>query len=767
MMSSSPRNLEFYGDEGLTFTLGGGESVSGEERVGKVAAMASHAARLCLRGGLFAAKKTFQIALVPGVRPTPVVVKGLGVGRAPPLAVPHARATAFRVKELADGDLIAALRAYDGTKPAPRGRKVPFYRSTHRLEDLDKKSRRMARPSCRISPYQIPEPFSFGGGPPAADRPLVGPVLASVRHAGRALAVPGYEERMREAVDLGDYTTHDPDTLHPRFLHYVHERITDVDASTNESMLAAVGVKNGVWNELGISVKARPLSDAEPQVLSKMVNSGSPGEYRVLGAVDRRDPRLIETMSHSLMRYHIVGKLIAVGKRAPTWVGTTAQPTLSFGKEEPKAAKIGKDGERIPPVPRFIFNMSPINYALAVFLHGDLSKQLQMKDPTHGPGFGPSRGRSGKFLDLVERCFGRGYQVPEGEEMVMSDIAKWDANMREVLQAYTYDMIENRVQKDGLSAEALATRAAMSSVSRRQLLRKLVEHPSGYLVDLFGCMPSGSYYTSYINTEANDLLLIGHIIDRVKSETEWTAAGAAVELIPLVQLYLVSYGDNQLFSAKLFKFFGLKYDPVKHAEYLSRFGMELKVDETEVTRSLGRVRFCSRGVVNTPHGLLITRSHTSLAAKLAGRPEHDPLTDKLYVRAMMADHLGTDPVTFDMLSRVDQSIQADLSTATIGPKVRPVIAAAAKSLLGSADDWALDTVLDSLTTYRIDRRAVLSLHTARLEGIKEQELGPGLTVGGSLFGGPLTLAAQYVMAMGPKEWGAFLRETGQEGVLYD
>jgi len=529
---------------------------------------------------------------------------------------------------------------------------------------------------------------------------------------------------------------------------------------------AARSLKRQMWSDWGVGAAARPLSDCEPSVLETMINKGSPGEYRRLGITDRRDPRLVAVMSMSLARYGTAGRLVHAGKREPKWVSDTIQPTLSFGKEEPKAAK-REDGRIVPPVPRFIFNLSPINYALAAFLHSDLSHSLQSSDPTHGPGFGPGRGRSGKFLDVVNVCFDGKFEVPEGEEMVMSDIAKWDASMPEALIYPTFDNIESAVTTSHMDSLARVTRNLMTRTARRQLGEKLLEHPSGYLLHLFGTMPSGSYYTSCVNTEGNNLLVLAHIIDRAVHETSFTAAGAAEVLRHSIRGRLVSYGDNQLFSAYLFKILGMAYDPDKHAEFLGRFGMKLKVDETEVTRSIARVRFCSRSVVQTPEGPIITRTHSSIASKLSARPEHDPVVDKLYVRAIMADHMGTDPIVYEMLSSIDRQIDVSLDVSTISPRVRPILAASAKSLYGSDADEFMLLVLRGLSASHVDRRALLTLHTPRGGDLRAPNLGDSLTLGDSLFGGPLIPPARFCSEMSASQWINYLRRTGQTGVLTD
>nr|CAD7829823.1 RNA-dependent RNA polymerase [Beauveria bassiana polymycovirus 3] len=741
---------------------------TGKELRAATQELAALAVEHCLRGGLTRGSHTFVFSIAGGGPDHSVTIDSVPSDGPPFVATPHAQADAVLIEGANDTERLASLAALDDPKPVKRGRKVPFYRSSSRLAAAVAKAATLERPNFKICSYQLAKSFAFGGGPPPSDRPLGALVLGASDNAARVVRDPGYKSAMEEAASLADYTTHDPDTLHPRFLEYVRERVTSVDDRTSAALSAARAAQAQLWADSGVHAPARDLSDAAPEPLAGIINHGSTGEYRALGVSDRKDPRLISLMSQSLLRYGAVGKLAVAGKRPPRWVASTLQPTLSFGKEEPKPAKRDPDGRKVPPIPRFIFNLSPVNYALAAFLHSDLSHQLQERDPTHGPGFGPGRGRSGKFLAVVQRAFGTSCLLPEGEEMVMSDIQKWDASIVEALTEPTFDNLEAAVDTTHLGPAARATRSAMVGVARRQLNEKLLEHPSGYLLMLYGTMPSGSYYTSLINTNANNLLLLSHIIDRAVSEGTYTPAGAAEDLRHHIRDRLLSYGDNQLFSSALFKVVGLRYDPQKHAEFLSRFGMKLKIDETEVTRHIGRVRFCSRAVVMTPHGPIITRTHTSLVSKLAARPEHDPVVDKLYVRAIMADHMGTDPVAYEMLATVDRQIDVPVDLSVVTPRVKGVLSAASRSLYGTDADEVMLIVLKGLSQSVVDRRALLSLHTPR-DGVARADirLGMSVSMGDALFGGPLTDAARFCLSHTPATWVEFLRETGQEGAMID
>ncbi|BCH36613.1 RNA-dependent RNA polymerase [Aspergillus fumigatus polymycovirus 1] len=760
-------NLDIGVPETLKLVVGGAPSTASAPTASYVSDIVSWYARRSLKGGLLQVNHTMSFVVGPGPAPVSVPVHGVATGSDPVVAAPQARARAFRLKSYADGDLLRELRQFDGAKNASELGPRAFVRDSHRLDAAVEKASKLKDPTFHISQYQLPHPYSFGGGPPNPERPLTAPLISAVNKISQRTRDPvGYRTRAKESIDLGDFTTHDPDTLHPRFLEYVHERTRDVDGPTDSAMRAAQTVLAQLWRRRGCKVKARNLSDAHPDNLLAIIKKGSPGEYRSLGAEDRRDPRLIATMSSSLLRYASAGVQVARGRPPPGWVDTTTQVTLTFGKREPKAAKI-VDGVRQAPVPRFIFNLSPVNYALASFLHYDISHFLMDNDPTHGPGFGPGRGRARKFMDLVERAFDGRFSTPDGARLIMSDITKWDANMCEALIKYSIDLLEDAVDKSALSPEGLATRGLMYRVARRQLLEKLVEHPAGYFVKLYGCMPSGSFYTSLVNTTGNNLLVIGHAIARAVEETSLTHHGAVELLADAVDGTLISYGDNQLFSEHLFSVLGLTYDPEKHAEFLARFGMKLKVDETEVTTKLGRVRFCSRSLVRTPHGLLVTRSHNSLFAKLAGRPRHDPVVDKLYVRAMMVDHMGTDPIVYAILNEIDRSLNVSLEAAGLTDAAKKVLEDTAQSMFGNRGQEALLAVYRALSDTVIDRRALLSLHTPRDGDHDPGRLHTSVSTGMHLFTGELTPAAQWAYECTVEKWCQYLHDTDQEGVMFD
>uniref|UniRef100_A0AB74UFD4 RdRp n=1 Tax=Phyllosticta capitalensis polymycovirus 2 TaxID=3367396 RepID=A0AB74UFD4_9VIRU len=729
------------------------------EDVGKIL---SWYANRCFKGGMYKQSVTLDFEEAPqGVRQR-VTVVGMQTGHKPYSASGHARAKGFRLQRRADGDVIAALREMDGPAVAPTQGVKKFSRRADRLRDAVNKANECVDPTMTISEFQMPVPFSFGAENVSEERPLKAPALAQAKKA--SVFFPdkaAYCDAAKSSIALGDHTHHDPDTLHPRFLEYVHERVRTVDAPTRQAMRAASTILVDMWRSRGCAPAARTFDDMEPPELYKLFNSGSPGEYRTLGATDRRDERLLETISSSLKRYIGAAARVERTSQRPSWIDSTMQPTLTFGKKEPKAAKL-VNGERVAPVPRLIFNVSPINYGLAAFLHSDVSKSLQAKDPTHGPGFGPSRGRSGKFLDVVNSHFSPTIFDTQGPKLIMSDILKWDANTCEALLGMAFDTLEEVVDKSSLSHRAKVCRALMVSVARRQLMHKLVEHPSGYFVNLFGCMPSGSFYTSLINTTANNLLVLGHAIDRATRESHMTASGAAAELRQVVEGTLVSYGDNQLFSEALLEPLSLKYDAAKHAEFLARFGMKLKVEETEVSTRLDRVRFCSRGAVMTPYGPLVTRSHTSLYAKLAGRPETDPVMDKLYVRAMMVDHIGTDPVVFSILDGIDSSIRIDLAGVRLTPGVKRVLEDTVKSIFGNNRQESFDQLLNAFRDSSISRRAVLSLHSRAGENLKTS-----LSFGAHLFDGPLTRAAEWASQQTPTSYVQYLYATGQERIIED
>nr|QKK35417.1 RNA-dependent RNA polymerase [Erysiphe necator associated polymycovirus 5] len=657
--------------------------------------------------------------------------------------------------------------AFLDTPPEAETKKTRLDRKAQRLEDAVKLASKLEKPSFRIYPLQRRNPLGFGAQTPKPDRPLRPHALVAINMLAKVGGTvdEAYKASMMEAYELGDHTTHDPDTLHPRFLEYVHERITEVPRREEISLAWARKVLTRIWRIKGISAKALGRDDMTVEAVAARMKSGSPGEYAEKGMLSRTNPKMIRLMSRSLERYYVVGQNMSVGRKMAPWVHFTQQPTVSFGKTELKPAKIDGDGNTVKPVPRFIFNVSPINYALASFLHGDISHKLQESDPTHGPGFGPARGKAGKFVDKVMK-----HLVPSGaakltHRAIMSDISKWDANMSEVLIEAAFSTMESAVDTSHLDPDDVNTRRAMLLVARRQLMKKVVEHPSGYFVELYGCMPSGSFYTSVLNTVANDLLalsLLGaQLLERGVSLDDKVnlVAEAAIDS-------LVSYGDNQLIFESLFASCGIEYSVQRHAEHLKIFGMRLKVDETDVSERLDHVRFCSRGTVLTPKGLAVTRSHTSVFAKLGGRPTDEPYLNKLYVRALMVDLVGTDPIIHAGLAKVDSGIIIDPTSRISREKIGKTVAQFAARMFDGDEDMAVRAFGQLLQTRGPpDRRTLVSLARSRCDAEAVLKFGTSLTLGDPSVGTPDEVG-EWLVAQTPQTYKAYLLETDQLGTLY-
>ncbi|CUS18595.1 RNA dependent RNA polymerase [Beauveria bassiana polymycovirus 1] len=585
-----------------------------------------------------------------------------------------------------------------------------FERKSSRMEGAIRKRGMLRNPSFQVCRYQLPFSYGYKARRVTTERHLLGPTLDALHRAKRR---PGYpqvvKDSLDEAVDLGDYTTHDPDTLHKRFLEYVHERVEGVSADTKTDFLVAVQVMWRVWSDAGVAAEARPFSDATPEGLDAMFTTGNAGEYRKHGVESRRDPRALDMLSKHVQGFTVAGRNMPTGMSPPAFVDRLDHVTTSFGKREPKKAKI-VNGQRVAPVPRFIFNPSPCSYAMGAFLHSDISHALQDRDPLHGPGFGPGRGRAVKFTRIVEAACPDGSRLRGGCKAVMSDIEKWDANMSEFLIGTSFDALEAFVDKSKLAPLDRASREASCRYMRRTLMEKLVEHPSGYLVHLYGCMPSGSFYTSLLNTVANTLLALALLARRMR------LAEKPIDIAAMARSAdgaLLSYGDNQLIITSLFEAHGVEYDMDDHAELLSEVGMRLKKDETEVSDRLDRIRFCSRAVVRTPAGMAITRPHGDVVAKLVARPTENSVDDKLYVRALMADYMGVDPIVHRILADVDATIRVTIDAVRASERHRDTLRSAASQVFGRKDDDAIAATAQLMAKAVIDRRVLLELTQPR------------------------------------------------------
>nr|WEW73482.1 RNA dependent RNA polymerase [Cladosporium cladosporioides polymycovirus 2] len=715
-----------------------------------------------LRVGMTIKQHLLKVSGTGGVPDMDVKITKTG-GDAPPTVTSSSqRARVFHVKGLCDGDVLNALRNSDG----PVKNSTGFVRDSHRLDGVVARAAACARPTVELSRYQLVVPLGFGPEKISSERPFKPVLQSQADRVYSVVNVEGYKRACEDAIELGDYTSHDPDTLYPRFMEYVHERITEVDDVTNTAVTEAAKVMLAHWRSLGMSVKARPLTDATVDKFGAEITPGSQGEYRSLGATSRNDERLVPTLCDSISRFGEAGRQAVRGGREPAFVSMTQQPSGMFGKNERKAAKFDALGRRVAPVPRCIFNVSPVDWALAKFLHGGMSEFLSEKDPLHGPGYGPNRGRSWKFMNVLDKAFGNSTTNPEFR-VSMSDIAKWDAYMCEFLLSRAFDLLEHAVDKTGLDSYNRAARAAMVKVAKRHLMEKLVEHPSGYFVHMYGCMPSGSYYTSPLNTLGNNLLIISLLIKLLIVEKGLAPKVARTRVQTAVSGRLLSYGDNQIVSEELFIAVGLRYDPVKHKQHLATFGMTLKLDETEVTNDLGRARFCSRGCVATPAGKILVRSHTSLFAKVSGTPDIEPAVYKLWLRATAIDHMGADPVVYNLLKKLDSMTRATSIPTDNSKGVKAVLEDICQKFVGDSSPESMSAALDILNSGFPSRAALLSLHSKITPAMRDKKLGPSLLIDFGRESFELTPAARWCLEQTEETWIHHLKATGQTGILVD
>nr|UMZ56987.1 putative RNA-dependent RNA polymerase [Setosphaeria turcica polymycovirus 2] len=708
-------------------------------------------------------------AVIPGARGSLTGEVKLHHVAAPGPVPPSFRTTRAPLVRIegTEREKLEALRRFDG-KGDGEVKAREFVRDSHRLDEAVELAGRLKDPSFRIYSLQRTTPMSFGGGPPGEERPLkpLGLVMLGGTKPGGGVDEL-YHREMKTALSMGDFTTNDPDTLPTRFLEYVHERTRSLPDKETRALKWAGKVMLKLWEQRGVYAEARGIESAEPGPLSLMMNPGAPGEFKEAGMSSRKDPEVVELLSKAVKRYYKAGHALATRGRRAKWVDFTQQPTQSFGKKERKAAKM-VNGRRVAPVPRFIFSPSPVNYAQGAFLHADISHQLQQKDPSHGPGFGPGRGRAWKLLDKVRSHLQGNGSTTLDCDAIMSDISKWDANMPEVLLSASFDLIEHAVDKSKLDATGRAARSLMLDAAKRQLLVKLVEHPSGYFIEMFGCMPSGSFYTSLLNTVGNDLLALSLLAMLIMESGQELDDVDISDVAASVASDLVSYGDNQLIFSTLFSRFNTRYSPQRHAEHLAKFGMKLKVDETEVSSSLADVRFCSRGVLLTPFGLAVTRSHTSIYNKLGGTAETDPVILKMYIRALMVDLLGTDPVLYEGLVRLERLVDIPPDAKVSEPKMREMVEPFARKLFGSNDDLSIGRFIDLLRSPTAPSRSVLlSLRVAADGEGSVRGFGVSLAVSGIEDKAGLDEVGRWLELQSPSDYWAYLQGTNQMRTIFN
>ncbi|BCM78286.1 RNA-dependent RNA polymerase [Hadaka virus 1] len=644
--------------------------------------------------------------------------------------------------------------------------------------ELVEKSMRMKNPSMVLDVRQLPQAFVL-----PADTGRVEPYLQSfVVPSINTLVNPwkehvkGLRPKLVEEATLGNYTRHDPAKLRERVSRYCRERITEFKGETARVVGLGISLLEEVKKKNCIKVHARRIEDLGVDDLDRLMKNGSAGEYKYFGYRKRKDPELLGMLHNTIVNFLPAARAFMRTGRYPIGRLYPEVLTILFGKKETVSDKI-VNGEREEKVQRCIFDGPPNPYAIGAFLYGDLIESFKKGDPTFGPGMGKARKKDRKVQEFLHRSFPKG--VISKFKMVMADIKHWDTSLVEAMIYGILDMYERLVDKSNLGPDEKIARQWLVELNAHYLIDKHVAHPSGFVFLMKGCMGSGSFFTSPINTDSNTAYFFSYCF----------YASGVTNLLPcfvdIAGMSVRSNGDNQLGSSELVETMGVDYDLVKHKEFLSRVGMEMKPSETIISQELQHVAYCSTKFIRLPgnDGLdgpfVPVRPYGSLMPKLFANEVPDQLSAKLYVRALMLDTLGVDPVLFDYLSEIDNSIgEVDIDKSKVGKrKYGKMLRDIVVKLFGEDDEDGLREVIEKSLNSGFDRRTCLSLLTVAPMDLETQiqakykmsgEFGLGLSIGEYNLGfARRDEAFRKLERLDKRAYVDFLVETGQKDVLLD
>uniref|UniRef100_A0A2V0RAC1 RdRp n=1 Tax=viral metagenome TaxID=1070528 RepID=A0A2V0RAC1_9ZZZZ len=504
------------------------------------------------------------------------------------------------------------------------------------------------------------------------------------------------QREVEQAHDLAGYTQNDPRDVCKRFKHYIQPRIKTFDT---EEMIDAWKIAKRVKMKRFMKVNGgkikvyKRLSDITARTLREELQSGSAGEYKSFGVDRRNDLGMCAAVVEYLERVQVEAERV-VNSNELCESNIRLNPlTELFGKEEPKAKK-RLDREIIDSVARLIFNGSPFVYIVDFILFGEVSKRLKNMSH-HGPGYGPTRGGTEKLKRFINRSFTDNPRcVTTEHDMTNSDYNKFDASLKECILKWNMDYLKDTYDYSALDLIDQVAYEILHRVALENILSKLVKHVSGVHLFLHGCMPSGAFLTSTGNTEMNDGIVISHIAMQMLHDKRWSelSSNEVADLIEeVIEDTIISYGDNQIFSELPYVSLGIKRDFEDFVEYAARFGMTMKPDETVVTKHLSACAYCSRKPVKMPNGeIIVTRTAQQYASKVMSRPNEDPVLSAIYIRALLSDNAGTDPLGFQFLQQVDKRM--DINDASITAKLRALDADTLKKLRLLYDTENMDVI---------------------------------------------------------------------------
>jgi len=555
------------------------------------------------------------------------------------------------------------------------------------LAPLIEKAGKMQNPSVRISRHQLVTPTTrrdeeVKGNPLLRTHvdEFIDGFVSELETAdffsvgkGKNIGSSPYENlrvNMLKRAQEGQYTCHNRADLSKRWENYVQERIQEFTGIESAAIHCATVILQKMLDISGATVCAQELLSYGPEQILERCNPGNANDYKVFSGIKKRtDPEMVNIGLTMFQRLIQMSDAISAGMVVTKSDVYKESICTSFGKTEVVGSTVGADGGRVKKNCRAIFPTSPVDYFKKTFLFYDLAQELKERFPCYGPGFAAGRAHDKKVVDLLKHALDGGkpttresaYAEGRPIRIINRDMKHWDTRMSEAAILTTLEILESRVNKNSLSQREKNIRSLVYDVAADEVLTKLVEHPSGYLMWVSGTLPSGTYVTSLLNSMCNVLLCIACPIylSMKYGKKLWaqddilTHAG---ELAEIALRSIICNGDNQMGTDELYNFFGLSFSPERDDEFFSAIGMKVKIDECGDTTRLDQCMFSQRKFVSLKGELYPTRCVDSLLKKMYAKPFTSALDAKLYVRCMMVDYLAIDPLIFKLLKSIDSSL---------------------------------------------------------------------------------------------------------------
>jgi len=635
------------------------------------------------------------------------------------------------------------------------------------LRDLMKKADGMSNPSITVCPLQLTNPnVRVDEVVPSNDSRLLSTynskmvkyIADRLKVGGAITSSKGFSRPIEEIVETAQFTQHNRERLSKRMLNYCVERIVSFD--DDRELMAALDISKKIFKKM-ISVTGVGSKLMDPRLYTRTemrerCNQGNASEYKIFHGVKKRlDPEMLALGEKMFSRICSGVKAKRSGK-VVSLADVTSEPLcVAFGKTEVVGATHDQDGSVVAKDCRAIFPTSPVTYYKLAYLFYDLSKSQMDKFPCYGPGFAAGRSNDLKVCSMLKRVLASPNSVETRHgsagrqiQIINRDIKHWDANLREASIDVVGRLLYSCVDKGHLDEEGVAIGDMIFEAAMDEVLVKLVEHPSGYLTWVAGTLPSGVFVTSSFNSNANILFCIASFVHQLMFSKS-SPSSAALEILDNEEwiektantflLSLVCNGDNQIGTDEVYQDNGIWYDINEDAKFWAKLGMRMKMDETGVTTNISEAEFSSRKWVLFNSELYPTRPLDGLIRKLQARPFKDALEAKLFVRAMMIDYLGIDPLIFNALKEIDEDIIVDpkalqRSQSKAGDSFKDYI----RSSFGvdHLSEQELERLSAIMCSQRVSRAALCTLMLPRsdLKGADMDEVNKGFLLGETAVG---------------------------------